>query len=142
MIERLRVPMPAGQGEVSSQELTLCADSYSVSVPHTHTHTPSVLPQWHVKDPGRSAKSTGGRLHLNTHTPLTEPSRSGLTRLLSGHSVGTFFRNELTRVLSGNIQPQTSQIAEPLWSDPDLKSGISACELTYTHTYTKSAGGE
>ena len=30
-----------------------------------------VLPQWHVKDPGRSAKSAGGRLHLNTHTPLT-----------------------------------------------------------------------
>ena len=37
-----------------------------------------VLPQWHVKDPGHSAKSTGGRLHLNTHTPLTQWSRSGL----------------------------------------------------------------
>ena len=28
-----------------------------------------VLPQEHVKDPGHSAKSTGGRLQLNTHTP-------------------------------------------------------------------------
>ena len=27
-----------------------------------------VLPQWHTKDPGHSAKSAGGRLHLNTHT--------------------------------------------------------------------------
>ena len=27
-----------------------------------------VLPQWHVKDPGHSAKSAGGRLQLNTHT--------------------------------------------------------------------------
>ena len=27
-----------------------------------------VLPQWHVRDPGHSAKSAGGRLHLNTHT--------------------------------------------------------------------------
>ena len=38
-----------------------------------------VLPQWHVKDPGHSAKSAGGRLHLNTKTFLTQRSRSGLT---------------------------------------------------------------
>ena len=39
-IERLRVRIPAGAaGEFSSPESTLCADSYSVSVP------PSVLPQ-------------------------------------------------------------------------------------------------
>ena len=30
---------------------------------------PVVLLQFHVKDPGHSAKSTGGRLKLNTHTP-------------------------------------------------------------------------
>ena len=34
MIERLRVQIPAGAvGEFSSPESTLCADSYSVSVP-------------------------------------------------------------------------------------------------------------
>ena len=49
----------------------------------------SVLPQWHVKDPGYSAKRAGGRLHLNTHTPLTQRSRSGLT-MLYGHSLGTY----------------------------------------------------
>ena len=49
-----------------------------------------VLPQWHVKDPGHSAESAGGRLHLNTHTPLTQRSRSGLTKPLSRHSVGTY----------------------------------------------------
>ena len=38
-----------------------------------------MLPQWHVKDPGHSAKSADGRLHLDTHTPLTHRSRSGLT---------------------------------------------------------------
>ena len=66
VIERLRVRIPAGAaGELSSPELTLYAESKSVSVP-----TP-VLLQWHVKDPGHSAKSVGGRLHLNTHTPLT-----------------------------------------------------------------------
>ena len=40
---------------------------------------PPVLPKWHVKDPCHSAKSAGGRLHLNTHTPLTHRRRSGLT---------------------------------------------------------------
>ena len=44
-----------------------------------------VLPQWHVKDPGRSAKSASSRLHLNTHTPLTQRSRRVLTILLSRH---------------------------------------------------------
>ena len=51
-------------GQFPSRELTVCADSYSVSVP------PHVLPQWHVKDPGHSAKSAGGRIHM--HTPLTQ----------------------------------------------------------------------
>ena len=85
MIERLRVRIPArAAGEFSSPGSTLCADSYSVSVPHL------VLPQWHVKDPGYSAKCTSGRFHLNTHTPLTHRSRSGLTMPLSRHSVGTY----------------------------------------------------
>ena len=38
----------------------------------------TVLPQWHIKDLGRSAKSAGGRLHLNMHTPLTQWSQSQL----------------------------------------------------------------
>ena len=38
-----------------------------------------VLPQWHVKENGRSAKTPHGRLQLNTHAPLTQRSRSGLT---------------------------------------------------------------
>ena len=35
-----------------------------------------VLLQWHVKDPDHSAKSAGGRLHLNTHTILTKQSQT------------------------------------------------------------------
>ena len=61
VIERLQVPIPAGvAGEFSPPESTLCAESYSVFIP------PPVLLQWHVKDPGHSAKSAGGRLHLKT----------------------------------------------------------------------------
>ena len=48
-----------------------------------------VLPQWYVKEPGHSAKSAGGSLQLNMHTPLTQQSQSGLT-MLSRHSVGTY----------------------------------------------------
>ena len=68
MIERLpvRIPTEAAE-EFYSPESTLCVRS-----------TP-VLPQWHVKDPSHSAKSAGGRLHLNMRTPLTQLSRSGLT---------------------------------------------------------------
>ena len=49
-----------------------------------------MLPQWHVNDPGHSATNAGGRLHLNTHTPLTHRSWNGLTVLLPKHSVGTY----------------------------------------------------
>ena len=37
-----------------------------------------------------SAKSASGRLHLNTHTLLTQRSRTGLTMSLSRYSVGTY----------------------------------------------------
>ena len=85
MIERSRVRIPAGAaGEFSSPGSTLCADSYSVSV------SPPLLPQWHVKDPGHSVKNAGGRLHLNTPTPLTHRNRSGLTMPLSRQSVGMY----------------------------------------------------
>ena len=67
MIERLRVWILAGAvGEFSSPESTFCVDSYLVSVPSP------VSPQCHIKDPSHSAKSAGGRLHLNMRTPMTQ----------------------------------------------------------------------
>ena len=75
--------------EFSSPESTLRADSCSVSVPLP------VLPQRHIKDPSLSAKSAGGRVHLNMHTPLTQRSQSELTLPLSRHSVGTYLETNL-----------------------------------------------
>ena len=69
-----------------------------------------------------------GRLNLNTHTLLTQRSRSGLTMPLCRHSVGTC--HELSS--SGNTRPQSSQLAEPLWTDPGRKSGISMRDLIST----------
>ena len=64
MFERSQVQVPAGAaGEFSSLGSTFCADSYF------GIRSTPVLPQQHVKDPGHSAKSAGGRLQLNTHTP-------------------------------------------------------------------------
>ena len=37
--------------------------------------------------------------------------------------------NELTRNLSENIRSQSSQLAELVWTDPGIKSGISVHEL-------------
>ena len=58
-----------------------------------------VLPQWHVKDPGHSVKSAGGRLHSNTHTPLTKRSRSGLTMPLSRQNVGIYQERAHTQLV-------------------------------------------
>ena len=75
MIERLPVHIPAGAaGEFSPPELTylvelVCADSYF------GVRSTPVLPQWHVKDPGHSAKSVSVRLHLNMRIPF-DPTKS------------------------------------------------------------------
>ena len=91
-----------------------------------------VLPQWHVKDPGHSAKSAGGMIHINTHTPLSQRSRSGPT-MLSRYSVETHQGNDPAGNSAGNTRPQSSQLAEPLWTDPEsLKSGTGGRELTST----------
>ena len=64
MIERSRVRIPAGAaGECSSLGPTFCANFYF------GIRSTPVLPRQHVKDPGHPAKSAGGRLQLNTHTP-------------------------------------------------------------------------
>ena len=60
-----------------------------------------VFSQLHVKDPGHSAKSAGGRLHLNKHAPLTQESLSELTMLLSRHCVGTYLEMTLHATCKG-----------------------------------------
>ena len=45
---------------------------------------------------------------------------------------GNLSGNELTRNLYGNIRPQSSQLAEPQWTDPGIKSGISVRDLIST----------
>ena len=48
---------------------------------------------------------------------------------LSRQSVGTFQKMSSHANSSGNTWLQLSQLDEPLWMDPALKSGISVREL-------------
>ena len=120
-------------GEFSSQELTLCADSYLVSIPSLSNH------QCQIKDLEYSAKSAGGRLHPNLHTPLTQWSRKGWLWRCPG-IVWELIWNS-SQVTYQEDFGQSSQLAEPLWTNPGIKSGISVCELIST-LKKKSAGGE
>ena len=45
---------------------------------------------------------------------------------------GNLSGKEVTCNLSGNTRPQSSQLAEPLWTDPGLKSGICVRKLIFT----------
>ena len=67
--------------------------------------------------------------------------------MLSRHSVATYPGNGLKRNSSGNAGPQSSQLAKPLWTDPDLKSETNVRALISTlekkkEEEGKSAGGD
>ena len=87
----------------------------------------TMLPQWHLKDPGHSAKSASGRLHVNAHTPLTQPSQSGLTMQLSKYSVVTYPETSSHTTCQETLAC-VSQLAEALRVDPGIKSGINVRE--------------
>ena len=54
-------------------------------------------------------------------------------------SCGNLSGHELTRNSSGNTRPQSSELAEPLWTDPGLKSEISVRELISAKKKKKKA---
>ena len=76
---------------------------------------------WKYK--GRSFTETGLKRGVLSHQGFV---------LFSSVQFSPFTGNDLTCNLSGNIQPQSSQLAEPLWTDSGIKSGISVCKLIST----------
>ena len=115
MIERLRVRIPTGvAGEFSSPELTLCADSSSVSVPPRVTAVAR-------KRPLSFCRKCRLQVTLK-HAYTFDPKK--LDQAVQAYC-GSLSGNELTRKPSGNTLSQSSQLAEPLWTDPGQKSGIS-----------------
>ena len=124
--------MPAGGvGEFSTPALTLCADSSSASIspPLPHVKRPWSFCQkcrWQVT-PKHAYSLDPSKSEWADHAATQEDNLSG---------------NELLRNSSGNTRLQSSQLAEPLWTDPGLKSGISVHELISTLKKKKSTGGE
>ena len=67
------------------------------------------------------------------HAYTLDPSKSEWADYAAVQAeCGNLSGNELTRNSSGNTRLQSSQLAEPLWTDPGLKSGISLHELIST----------
>ena len=65
-----------------------------------------------------------------THTHTLDPTKSEWVDYVAVQAwCGNLSENELTCNLSGNIRSQSSQLAEPLWTDPGIKSGIGVREL-------------
>ena len=92
----------------------------------------SALPEWHVKDPGHSAKKCGWHV-TPKHAYTLDRTKSKWADYAAVQAwCGNLLGNELTRNSSGNIRSQSSQLAEPLCTDPDLKSGIDERELIST----------
>ena len=64
------------------------------------------------------------------HAYTLDPTKSEWADFAAVHAqCGNLSGNELTRNSSGNTRPESSQLAQPLWTDPDLKNGISVREL-------------
>ena len=61
--------------------------------------------------------------------------------MLSRHSVGIYQGKELSHNSSRNTRPQSSQLAEPLWTDPGLKSVICVRKLISTLKKKKAQAG-
>ena len=130
--------MPAGaMGELSSPGSTLCADSYSVSIP---THVTAVA----CKRPWSFCQKCRWQV-TPKHAYTLDPSKWEWADYAAVQvECGNLSGNKLTHNSSGKTWSQSSQLADPLWTDPGLKSEISLRELisTLTTTTKVQAGNE
>ena len=128
VIERLQVRIPAGAaGEISSPELTLCADTYSLFVP-VHPCVTAVA----CKRPWTFYQKCRWQVTLR-HAYTLDPIKSEWADYAAVQAqCGNLSGNQLICNSSENIQPQSSQLAEPLWTDPSIKSEISVHDLIFT----------
>ena len=108
-------------GEFSSLELIFCADSYSVSIPCCV----STLAR---KRPWSLCQKCKWRVTLK-HACTLDPTKLEWADCAVQAWCWNGLGNKLPHNSSGNIRPQLSQFAEPLWTDPGLKSGICVHEL-------------
>ena len=128
--ERLRVRDPAGvKGDFSSPELSFCPDSYSVSVLLCVTVVACERP-WSFCQKRRWQATPKHPCTLDprkSNSKWVDYAVQAQSRSLSGKLA------QSTQCSSGNTtKPQSSQLAEPLWTDPELKSGTGVLKLIST----------
>ena len=91
-----------------------------------------MLPQRHVNDPESFCRKCRWQV-TPKHACSLDPTMSEWADYSALQArCGKLSGNELTRNLLGNIRLQSSQLAEPLWTDPGIKSGVSVRELIST----------
>ena len=113
-------------GEFSSLELTLCADFYLVSIPPPCVIAVACKIPWSFCQRGRWQV-------IPKHAYTLDPTMSEWADYATVQAYfGNLSRKALIHNLSGNIQPQSSQLAELPCSDPGIKSGNSVCKLIFT----------
>ena len=93
-----------------------------------------------MKDPGHSAKSASGRLQLNSHTPLTQRSQSGLTIPLCRHSVGTYPETRAHETCQGTFGH--SRLSWLSHCGPILVERVNLMRASYLHLKKAQAGNE
>ena len=122
-------------GEFSSPESAVCADFMRCTfLPHITTVA--------RKRPWSFCQKYRWQV-TSKHAYTLDPMRSEWADPATVQAqCGNLSRNELTCNSSGNTQPQLFQLAEPLWTDPGIKSGISAHKLISTHTQKAQVGME
>ena len=129
MIERLRVRIPAeaaGKKILHQSSHCVLTLTCSVSVP---------LPCYdslHVEDPDHSAKKCKWQV-TPKHAYTLDPTKSEWADYAAVQAqCGNLSGNELTCNSSGKTRPQSSQLAEPLWTDPGQRGGISMHDVIST----------
>ena len=74
-----------------------------------------------------------GRKVTPKHAYTFDPTKSDRAEYAAVQALcGNLSGNELTRNSSGNNRSQSSQLAQPLWTDPGVNSGIGERELIST----------
>ena len=122
MVERLWVWIPAGAaGEFSS----LCVLTVIRCPLHHRVTAVACKRAWSFCQKCRWQIT---RKHVYT----LDPTKSEWADYAAVEAQRGNLSGELSRDSSGNTRPQLSQLAEPLWTDPGLKSGISVRELIST----------
>ena len=123
VIERLQVQILAGAAGKFLPQSYLCVLTLILCPFHPHVTATA------LKRPQSLCQKCKWRV-TPKHACTLDPTKSEWADYFAVQAqCGNLWGNKLTCNSSGNTRPPLSQLAEPLWTDPGLESGISVCKL-------------